>query len=45
MSEGNATELELQSSSSLNLMSRLSLMMFLQYFVQGAYLPVVTVYV
>jgi len=45
MSEGNATELEVQSRSSLNMMSRLSLMMFLQYFVQGAYQPVVTVYV
>jgi nucleoside transporter len=45
MSETNAIGRELQSRSSLNIMSRLSLMMFLQYFVQGAYQPVVTVYV
>ncbi len=45
MSEGNATALELQTRSSVNMLSRLSLMMFLQYFVQGAYQPVVTVYV
>ncbi|MBC8354011.1 MAG: MFS transporter [Planctomycetes bacterium] len=45
MPEGNATGLELQTRSSVNTMSRLSLMMFLQYFVQGAYQPVVTVYV
>jgi len=31
--------------SSVRLLSRLSLMMFLQYFVQGAYLPIVSVYV
>ena len=45
MSEGNATGLELQTRSSLSMMSRLSVMMFLQYFVQGAYQPVVMVYV
>jgi nucleoside transporter len=32
-------------SSSKGLLSRLSVMMFLQYFVQGAYLPVASVYV
>lgn len=45
MPEGNPTASELQTRSSLQVMSRLSLMMFLQYFVQGAYQPVVTVYV
>ncbi|MCA9147270.1 MAG: MFS transporter [Planctomycetaceae bacterium] len=45
MTEGNAKARELQTRSSLNMMSRLSFMMFLQYFVQGAYQPVVTVYV
>lgn len=45
MPEGTATTSELQTRSSLNMMSRLSFMMFLQYFVQGAYQPVVTVYV
>ena len=31
-------------SSSLSLLSRMSLMMFLQYFVQGSYLPIASVY-
>jgi nucleoside transporter len=44
------TDAQLEASgklrlSSPKLMSRLSLMMFLQYFVQGAYLPIASVYV
>ena len=34
----------LGGNSSFGLLSRLSLMMFLQYFVQGAYLPIASVY-
>ena len=45
MSEGNAPTAASQTSSPPTLLGRLSVMMFLQYFVQGAYQPVVTVYV
>jgi nucleoside transporter len=36
---------DVAENSSLPLLSRLSLMMFLQYFVQGSYLPIASVYV
>ena len=34
-----------EANSSGSLLGRLSVMMFLQYFVQGAYLPIASVYV
>ena len=45
MTELDGSGAVVQSRSSLPLMSRLSLMMFLQYFVQGCYLPIASLYV
>ncbi len=45
MSEVSEAVAPTQSKSSLPLLSRLSVMMFLQYFIQGAYLPVASIYV
>jgi len=45
MSEVNEAEPTTQMSSSRPLLARLSTMMFLQYFVQGAYMPIASVYV
>lgn len=45
MSSGPVGALEPPGRSSAVLLGRLALMMFLQYFVQGAYLPVASVYV
>ena len=45
METGNNSPAALAGNSSFGLLSRLSLMMFLQYFVQGAYLPIASVYV
>ncbi len=45
MSEVSEAAAETQSRSSRPLMTRLSLMMFLQYFIQGSYLPVASIYV
>ncbi len=45
MSEVSEAAAEKQTRSSLTLMTRLSVMMFLQYFIQGSYLPIASVYV
>ncbi len=45
MSEVSEAAAETQTRSSLPLMTRLSVMMFLQYFIQGSYLPIASVYV
>lgn len=45
MTAENAIQRSAEASSSIPLLGRLSLMMFLQYFVQGAYLPIASVYV
>lgn len=45
MSEVSEPAAQTQMRSSLPLMARLSLMMFLQYFIQGAYLPIASLYV
>jgi nucleoside transporter len=44
MSKDSAPLAESQTKPSRTLLGRLSVMMFLQYFVQGCYLPVVSVY-
>jgi nucleoside transporter len=45
MTTPSSSEIAEPSRSSVALLSRLSAMMFLQYFVQGAYLPIASVYV
>ena len=45
MSEVSEAAAEKQTRSSLPLMIRLSVMMFLQYFIQGSYLPIASLYV
>jgi len=45
MSEVSEAAAQTQTRSSLPLMTRLSVMMFLQYFIQGSYLPIASVYV
>lgn len=45
MSQTSSTSAAPKAFSSFPLLGRLSLMMFLQYFVQGSYLPIASVYV
>ena len=45
MRDATTPPLAIEARSSSSLLGRLAAMMFLQYFVQGAYLPVVSVYV
>lgn len=45
MTQAFSPAVDARPTSSFPLLSRLSLMMFLQYFVQGAYLPIASVYV
>ena len=45
MSEVSEATSETQTRSSRSIMARLSVMMFLQYFIQGSYLPIASVYV